>query len=200
MVIDYSQTVNRFTLLDAYPLPNIDEQISAIAKGTIFSTLDLKSAYCQIPLYSEDRQFTAFEANGKLYQYTRLPFGVTNGVSFFQRIVNELIAKYELHGTFAYLDNITVSGVNKSDHDAKLKALIEAAEAEKLTFNFDKCVFAENKIDLLGYRVSHPKIQSDPERLRPSRELPVPSSTKKLLRALGIFVLCSLDIRFFQQN
>ena len=130
MVIDCLQTVKRFTLLDAYPLPNIDEQISGIAKGTIFSTLDLKSAYYQIPLCPEDRQFTAFEAEGKLYQYTRLPFSVTNGVSFFQRIVNELIAKYELHGTYAYLDNITVSGVNESDHDAKLKALIEAAEAE----------------------------------------------------------------------
>ena len=141
MVIDYSQTVNRFTLLDAYPLPNIDEQISSIAKGTIFSTLDLKSAYYQIPLCPEDRQFTAFEADGKLYQYTRSPFGVTNGVSLFQRIVNELIAKYELHGTYAYLDNITVSCVNRNDHDGKLKVLIEAAEAEKLTFNFDKCVF-----------------------------------------------------------
>ena len=80
----------------------------------------------------DDRQFTAFEADGKLYQYTRIPFGVTNGVSFFQRIVNKLIAKYELHGTYAYLDNITVSGVNKNDHDAKLKAPIEAAEAEKV--------------------------------------------------------------------
>ena len=177
----------RFTLLDAYPLPNIDEQISAIAKGTIFSTLDLKSAFYQIPLCPEDSQFTAFEADGKLYQYTRIPFGVTNGVSFFQRVVNELIAKYELHGTYAYLDNITVSGVNKSDHDAKLKTLIKAAEAEKLTFNFDKCVFAKSEVDLLGYQVSHLKIQPDPERLRPLRKLPVPSTKKELLRALGMF-------------
>ena len=201
MVIDYSQTVNRFTLLDAYPLPNIDEHISAIAKGTIFSTLDLKSAYYQIPLCPEDRQFTAFEADGKLYQYTRLPFGVTNGVSSFQRIVNELIVKYELHGTYAYLENITVSGVNKSDHDAKLNAMIEVAEAEKLTFNFDECVFAKSEIDLLGYRVSHLKIQPDPERLRSLRELPVPSTKKELLRALGMFSYYARWIsRFFQQN
>ena len=43
MVVDYSQTVNRFTLLDAYPLPNIDEQIAEIAKASVSSTLDLKS-------------------------------------------------------------------------------------------------------------------------------------------------------------
>jgi len=49
MVIDYSQTINRYSLLDAYPLSNINEQISEIAKGSVFSTLDLKSAYYQIP-------------------------------------------------------------------------------------------------------------------------------------------------------
>ena len=41
MVVDYSQTINKFTLLDAYPIHNIDEQVSEIAKGTVFSTLDL---------------------------------------------------------------------------------------------------------------------------------------------------------------
>jgi len=98
--VDYSQTINRYTLLDAYPLPNIEEQISTIAKGTVFSTLDLKSAYYQIPLHPDDRPFTVFEAGSKLYQYTRLPFGVTNGVSFFQRFIDCLIEKYRLCGTF----------------------------------------------------------------------------------------------------
>ena len=83
MVIDYSQTINKFTLLDAYP--RIDDQVNQIARGIIFSTLDLKSAYHQIPLCEIDREYTAFEADGKLNQYTRLPFGVTNGVSYFQR-------------------------------------------------------------------------------------------------------------------
>ena len=57
------------TLLDVYPLPNINEQISEIAKGSVVSTLDLISACNQIPLCPADRPFTAFEANGKLYQY-----------------------------------------------------------------------------------------------------------------------------------
>ena len=187
MVVDYSQTINKFTLLDAYPLPNIDEQVSEIAKGTVFSTLDLKSAYYQLPLCPEDRPYTAFEACGKLYQYTRLPFGVTNGVSYFQRVIDQLIDKYRLKGVYAYVDNITVSGYDKADHDLKLKALLAASEAENLTFNTDKCVFEKNQIDLLGYRVSHLKIRPDPERLRPLRELPLPKSKTELQRAIGMF-------------
>ena len=42
----YSQTVNRSTLLDAYPLPyRIDKQVNQIARYRFFSTVDLKSAY-----------------------------------------------------------------------------------------------------------------------------------------------------------
>ena len=50
LVIDYSQTINRFTQLDAYPLPNIEKTVGDIACYKVFSTMDLKSAYHQIPI------------------------------------------------------------------------------------------------------------------------------------------------------
>ena len=187
MVVDYSQTVNRYTLLDAYPLPNINEQISEIAKWNVFSTLDLKSAYYQIPLCLADHPFTAFEADGKLYQYTCLPFGVTNGVSCFQRIVDNLIEKYKLIGTYVYLDNITVCGRGDCDHNDNLNFLFNAAKCEGLTFNKSKCLFSRREIDLLGYRVSHYKIKPDPERLCPLMQLSLPMSKSELQRTIGMF-------------
>ena len=45
LVIDYSETINRFTQLDAYPMPSIDDAVNQIAQYTVFSTIDLKSAY-----------------------------------------------------------------------------------------------------------------------------------------------------------
>ena len=61
LVIDYSQTINRYTELDAYPLPLIDELVQKIADNKIYSKIDLKSAYHQVPLHVDDRKFTAFE-------------------------------------------------------------------------------------------------------------------------------------------
>lgn len=80
MCIDYSQTVNRYTYLDAYPLPNIEELVAKISNYKIFSKIDLKSAYHQIPIINGNKPMTAFEAVGNLYQFRRIPFGVTNGV------------------------------------------------------------------------------------------------------------------------
>ena len=69
MVIDYSQTINRFTLLNAYPLPCIYDIANDLTKYKIFSAFDLKSAYHQIPIKEEDQKYTAFEANGNLYNF-----------------------------------------------------------------------------------------------------------------------------------
>ena len=49
LAIDYSQTINKFTLLDAFPLPRIDELVNQIAQYRVFSTIDLRSAYHQVP-------------------------------------------------------------------------------------------------------------------------------------------------------
>ena len=91
MCVDYSQPINKFTYLDPYLLARIDDQINELSKYHYFSTFDLTSAYHQIPLLIEDKPYTAFEAGGKLYQLTRLPFGPTNAVAVFQRIIDEFI-------------------------------------------------------------------------------------------------------------
>ena len=60
LAIDYSQTINRFTLLDGYPLPCIDDTVNKIAQYRVFSTIDLRSAYHQVPIRKEDKPYTAF--------------------------------------------------------------------------------------------------------------------------------------------
>ena len=73
MCIDYSQTVNKYTRPDAYPLPRVDDVVNRIAKFKVMSTLDLRSVYHQIPHHEDDKIFTAFEVEGRLYQFCRLP-------------------------------------------------------------------------------------------------------------------------------
>ena len=114
MVVDYSRTINKFTILDAYPLPNIGTLVQSMAKYKIFSSLDLRSAYHQVVLHSDDRQYTAFEACGKLYQFTCMPFGLTNAVAAFQRIIDQFIQVNALVGIHAYVDNIYVGGSRRS--------------------------------------------------------------------------------------
>lgn len=187
MVIDYSQTVNRFTRLDAYPLPRIADMVTQIAQYRVFSTIDLRSAYHQLPMRKEDRQYTAFEAAGRLFHFLRVPFGVTNGVSVFQRTMDQMVSKFNLPATYPYLDNVTICGHDQQDHDANLAKFLQVAKRLNLTYNEDKCSFRTTRLAILGYVIENGVLGPDPERMRPLQELPLPESMKALKRCLGLF-------------
>lgn len=186
MVIDYSQTINRFTQLDAYPFPRINDLVHSLAKYKVFSKLDLKSAYYQVPLRSKEKMYTAFEANGGLYQYTRVPFGLTNSVPAFQRVINTVISDNNLMGTFAYLDDVIVCGSNQEEHDSRLEQFRKIARDYNLTLNESKCQYNLREICYLGYCISGGFLRPDPERLRPLLDLPVPPDSASLKRLLGL--------------
>jgi hypothetical protein len=200
MVIDYSQTINKFTQLDAYPLPHIEEMVGNIAQYNIFSTLDLTSAYHQVPIKEEEKKYTAFEANHRLYQFCRIPFGVTNGVASFQRIIDSVIDKEKLDATFAYIDNVTVCGITQENHDANLQKFMTAVRKYKLTLNLDKCTLNTKKVELLGYTIENKIIKPDPDRMRPLMNLPAPQNTNSLKRVMGMFAHFSKWISGFSEK
>lgn len=187
MCVDYSQTINKFTHLDAYPLPTMQSIIKEVSQYKWFSKLDLRSAYHQIPLMTQERMYTGFEAGGQLYQFKRIPFGLKNAVPCFQRVINQIISDFNCEGTFAYLDDITVCGKTRDEHDNKLHTFLNAARACNITLNKNKCVYATNDLKLLGYHISNGEKRPDPERVKPIVNLPTPTTGKELQRAIGMF-------------
>ena len=90
--VDYSQTVNKFAYLYAYPLPSIHDIIGKVSQYRWYSTLDLKIAYHQVMLLPEQK-YTAFEAGGHLYEFKRVPSALKNVVPCFQRVISQIILK-----------------------------------------------------------------------------------------------------------
>ncbi|GFX64638.1 retrovirus-related Pol polyprotein from transposon opus [Trichonephila clavipes] len=161
MVVDYSQTINKYTLLDAYPLPKIEEVILEISKNKVFSKIDLQSAYHQIPIQDSERHYTAFEACGKLYQFLRVPFGVTNGVACFQRVIDRSIEDEGLILTYPFIDDVTVCGKDQKEHDDNLEKFMTVAKKYNLTLNEDKCTYSSNSVHMLGYIIQDGIIKPD---------------------------------------
>ena len=114
--------------------------INDVAQYKWFSSLDLRSAYHQVMLLPEERKHTAFEGNGRLYQFKRIPFGLKNAVPCFSRMIHRIISVNDCKSTFAYLDDITVCGKTKEEHDKNLEKFLSVAKACNLTFNERKCV------------------------------------------------------------
>ncbi|KAG5874601.1 hypothetical protein JTB14_032998 [Gonioctena quinquepunctata] len=166
--------INKFPLLDAYPLPKIKEIVQKVSKHEIYSSIDLKSTYQQIPIPLEDRAYTAFEEGGKLYQFTRIPFGFTNRVFPFQRRIYDIIEWENLISTYAYLDDVTICGRNQVDHNDNLKKIIVIIDKYHLTINKDKYIFSVDTINIFGYTSWGRTIKPDPNRLQSLLDMPLP--------------------------
>ena len=187
LVIDFSETINKYTILDAYPMPTIEELIKQIAQNKVFSTIDMKSAYHQVPIKPEDYYLTAFEANGKLYEFKRLPFGCTNVVPIFQRTMNEYIEKNKLEGTHAYLDDIIIGGTTTEEHNTRLNQFLSAADEFGIQINREKSKFEQTRINYLGYTIENSQTKPDEERIKHLMDFPIPDTLAKLNRLIGLF-------------
>ena len=180
MCIDCFQTINIYTKLDAYPLQQTDDMVNELAKYRVFFTYDLQSAYHQVKVIESKHKFTAFEANGKLYEFIRIPFGVKNGVSAFQQFISEFVENKKLKNIFRYLDNFSVTGRTQKQRDANVKSFVEAIRRNNFTFNKLKIVSLVNSITILGCLVKNGCLKPDLDRLRLLRDFRPPVNLKQL--------------------
>ena len=135
MVNDYSETINRYTELDGYPFPDIEELLARAAQDLFFFRVDLKSAYHQIPLAEADRPSNAIQRNGVLYQFTRVAFGLRKWVCVFERKIDKLISKEKIEKTRAYMDDVTISGSSKEELDCTSVSFLSMVRKYGLTLN-----------------------------------------------------------------
>lgn len=115
--------MNPYLLVDRYPLPKINDLLNSLAGGNIFSKIDLKQAYQPVLLDDESKKLMTILTNKGLFMYSRIPFGITSGLSVFQRIADHLVM--DLEGVVAFQDDFLISGKNEKDHVNKLKLVLQ---------------------------------------------------------------------------
>ena len=64
---------NKAIVVDSHPLPHMDELLSTLAGSIMLSTIDLESAYHQLPLHPDSRDLTAFITHEGLFRFCRVP-------------------------------------------------------------------------------------------------------------------------------
>ena len=82
---DYKMTVNQVAKPDCYPISRIEDLFASLSRGETFTKLDMSNAYQQLVLDEESRKLTTINIHKGLYQYRRLPFGVSTAPAIFQR-------------------------------------------------------------------------------------------------------------------
>ncbi len=183
--VDYRK-LNAITRKDSYPLPLIHEVLTSLRGAQYFTNLDLAQGYLQISLDNESKTKTAFICHEGLWQFRRLPFGVTGGPSWCQRLMNCLLSGLNWQICICYLDDIIIFSPDFDKHLIDISTVFSRLKHAGLKLRLKKCSFAKAEIAFLGHVVSKNGIAPDPKRVMHIQEMVPPTTIKELCTFLGI--------------
>ena len=182
--IDFRR-VNGVTKKDAHPIANIKEIFDQLGGAEVFSTLDLKSGYWQIPVAPNDREKTAFVCHLGLYEYNRLPFGLANAPAQFQRVMNYVLADMIGSYVLVYLDDIIIFSSDVEEHASHVDNVLKRLQRYNMTLKAEKCHFAQAEVELLGYTVSSQGITAQQDKTAAIQRLAAPTTVTEVRSFLG---------------
>ncbi|MBM3938844.1 MAG: DDE-type integrase/transposase/recombinase, partial [Sphingomonadales bacterium] len=181
---DYRR-LNNITQHDRYPLPNLQDFAANLHGCTIFSKIDLKKGYHQIPMAAGDIEKTAIVTPFGLYEYLRMPFGLKNAAQTFQRLMDHIFR--DMPFVFIYLDDMIIASRTPAEHHQHLEDIFTVLQANGLVANTEKCAFGQPEVEFLGHQVSTAGLVPLRRHIDAIREFPAPSDVKGLQRFLGMF-------------
>ena len=167
---DYKLSVNQASKIDSYPLPRIGDLFASLAGGKTFTKLDLANAYQQIPLDDQSKKLLAINTHKGLFQYNRLPFGISAASSIFQRTMETFLQG--LSGVCLYLDDILITGKTDQDHLNNLSVVLQRLAAAGMKLKPEKCSFMLTEVEYLGHKISAKGLQPTNQKVRAITEAP----------------------------
>lgn len=185
MVIDYRK-LNEKTIEDKYPLPKIEEILDNLGKCCYFTTLDLAQGFHQIEMHPESIEKTAFTVNNGHYEYVRMPFGLKNAPSTFQRVMDNVLKEYLNEFCLVYMDDVIVFSKSLQEHINHLRLVFQKLRHYNLKVQLDKTEFCSKNVEFLGHVVTPEGVKPNPSKLKAVEQYPLPQTTKQIKSFLGL--------------
>jgi hypothetical protein len=192
--IDYRK-INLVSKPISWPLPRLEDVFDTIgeSKAQIFSVLDLRSGFWQIPLDPETKDRSAFTTHSGHYQFKKLPFGLRNAPMSFQMVMSEVLRGLNWKCSLVYIDDILCFSKDIPSHLKHLEAIFDRLDQADLKLNPTKCKFAAKRVTYLGHVLSKHGVEVDHEKTKAITTYPVPKSAKDVKAFIGV---CNYYRRF----
>ena len=181
---DFKMTVNQASRLDKYPILKIEDLFAKMSGGTKFTKLDLSQAYQQVRLDEESKKYVVINTHKGLFQYNRLPFGVSSAHGIFQRVMESLLGN--IPGVVVYIDDILITGKADEEHLVAPEEVLKRLQKAGLRLKKPKCVFMAASVEYLGHRIDAQGLHPKPEKVEAVKNAPRPKNVTELKSYLGL--------------
>uniref|UniRef100_A0A3B1J8V2 Gypsy retrotransposon integrase-like protein 1 n=1 Tax=Astyanax mexicanus TaxID=7994 RepID=A0A3B1J8V2_ASTMX len=153
--------------------------------ASIFTKLDLRSAYNLIRIRRGDEWKIAFSTTTGHFEYLVMPYGLSISPSVFQAMVNAVLRDMLGRFVIVFIDNILVYSRNIVEHVQHVSEVLRRLLQHQLYVKAKKCLFHQSSVAFLGYILSKEGIEMDPTKIAAVLSWPTPRTIKDLQRFLG---------------
>ena len=167
-----NKAINR----EIQPMASVDESLSKLANSKIFTKLDAKSGYWQLPLSEDSRKFTTFITPFGRYKFNRLPFGINSASKIFQRTVLQTLG--DLEGVICHMDDILIHAADQNTHNHGVRLVLQRLQDAGVTLN-EKCQFSKSRVKFLGH-INSEGVHADPMKVEAIQQFPRPTTMTEL--------------------
>ena len=171
--LDYRR-LYEVTRKDHFPLPFMDQLLERIFGQPFYCFLDGYSGYFQIEIATEDQEKTTFTFLFGTYAYRRMPFGLCNAPTTFQRCMLSIFSDLVESIMVVYMDDITVYGGSFEECLINLETILHRCIEKNLVLNWEKCHFIVNQGIVLEHIISNKGIEVDKAKIELISKLPSP--------------------------
>ncbi|KAK3523236.1 hypothetical protein QTP86_024517 [Hemibagrus guttatus] len=166
--------------------PCIDYRaLEHLCGATIFTKLDLRSAYNLIRIREGDEWKTAFVTPTGHYEYLVMPYGLTNAPSVFQDFIHEVLREFLHRFVLVYIDDILIYSRDLAEHRHHVAEVLKRLREFQLFLKAEKCSFHQLSVQFLSYNIDSNGIRMDEGKVAAIRNWPTPTTVKELQRFLG---------------
>ena len=112
LVVDF-RAVNEATITDAHPSPLTGDILQRQGKFKMWSILDMRDGFHQVPLKKEHRHITCMSTPKGTKQWTVMVMGLKNSGAIFQRMMEYILQ--DLECADVYIDDVIIGSTGKDE-------------------------------------------------------------------------------------
>lgn len=181
--VDY-RDLNKVTVSDAEPIPDMDQLFSHLAEKTYLTKIDLAKGYWQIPMEEDDKPKTAFATPQGLFQFVKMPFGLVTAPATFARMMRLL--ELQKFSAINYFDDILIASETWKRHLAHVDGVLTVLEKAGLTARPSKIHAGFTEIEFLGHIVGDGRLRPEKSKLETMLSVSKPKSKKQVCSLMGL--------------
>ncbi|GJV99933.1 retrovirus-related pol polyprotein from transposon TNT 1-94 [Tanacetum coccineum] len=142
-------------------LPRINNLFDPLQVSIYFLKIDIHSGYHQLRVHGEYIPKTAFKTRYGHFEFTVMPFVLTNAPAVFMDLMNRVCKPYLEKFFIVFINDILIYLKSKEDHEVHFKLVLELLKKEKLFAKFSKYEFSLQEVHFLGHVVNNNDIHVD---------------------------------------